>query len=98
MSNTCPRPRCGGLLVLDYEAGDEWVCARCSTRLYATKPNTGETEVKPMYCIEGCGRRVYVSSAGALPTSCNDCAYVRSTLLFLDTLGIPDRYGRIKAL
>ena len=97
MSNVCPKARCNGLLIQEYGA-DEWTCSTCGRRYYGTKPNTGDTEVKPMFCIEGCGRRVYVSSYGALPASCNDCAYVRSTLLFLNTSGIGNRYGRSKAL
>ena len=97
MSNTCPKPRCGGLLVLDYEAGDEWVCRRCATRLYATKPSTYGIRTDPMYCPE-CGARVWGGTHTRDSVPCDDCQYVRRTLLILGTSNIPDRYGRSKAL
>ena len=73
MSSVCPKPRCGGLLLLDREAGDEWVCARCSVRLYATQPDTHGRKTDPLFCPE-CGARVYGTSWTGAPPTCGDCA------------------------
>ena len=81
MSNVCPKPRCGGMLVLDYEAGDEWVCVRCSVRLYATKPDTGEKKANPLFCPE-CGKRTW-GEWSSRAIVCDDCVYVKRTLAYL---------------
>lgn len=81
------------MLVLDREAGDEWVCTRCSIRLYATKPDTHEKKPSPLWCPE-CGGRMWGEWHSRDSVSCDDCQYVKKTLLSLGTLGIPDRYGR----
>ena len=97
MSNVCPKPRCAGLLLLDREAGDEWVCTRCSLRLYATKPDTHEKKASPLWCPE-CHTRMWGECHSRKSVACDDCTYTLRTLLILGTSNIPDRYGRSKAL
>ena len=92
---TCPRARCGGLLILDRAADDEdeYVCQTCGHRLYGTQPDTHGTKASPLWCPE-CGGRVWGEWNSRHSVACSDCLYVLKTLLFLDTTGIPDRYGR----
>ena len=90
---TCPRARCGGLLAFDRASDDEYVCQTCGHRFYGTAPDTHGKEAKPLWCPE-CHGRVWSEWKSRDSVACSDCQYVLKTLLFLDTTGIPDRYGR----